>query len=72
MCFEFVNSSDHKAKECKAIEKCELCDSSNHLSVMHIAKHDNARKNAKPLLNGGERTDIQKTANSRFTDISEE
>lgn len=65
ICYKCANSTKHKAKECQASVKCDVCGSSSHIGVMHI--------NKKPQEdNGGEAQQEKECVNSRCTEIDQD
>lgn len=68
ICFKCCNSSKHRARECEASIKCEVCGSTNHISVMHIY--------SKPQEDHGgvklENRPVRDAVNSKCTEIDKD
>uniref|UniRef100_A0A8C5PJI2 Reverse transcriptase domain-containing protein n=1 Tax=Leptobrachium leishanense TaxID=445787 RepID=A0A8C5PJI2_9ANUR len=69
VCYKCCASTEHFAKDCKAIIKCIECDSDDHVQALHPYPHNFTKPTNNPpeAKQGGERTDQAAPSTSVFS-----
>ena len=56
ICYKCLSASNHRARDCRKWVKCDICQSTDHLSAMHLDRaqptpKEGEEKTIKPLMN---------------------